>query len=141
MQGQGSRGELAAGRILLVEDADDIRDAFGVLLRAEGADVATAATGREAVELAGRKAFDVLLTDLGLPDIPGDILIREVLATAPVRPHVVVVTGYGEPYASRAREAGADVVLTKPIEWTLLLQQLRKSLQSGSGDDAASVAA
>lgn len=141
MQGHASRGDLANGRILLVEDADDIRDAFGVLLRAEGADVAMAATGREAVALAGGETFDVLLTDLGLPDIPGDILIREVLATASVRPHVVVVTGYGEPYASQAKEAGADVVLTKPIEWTVLLRQLKKSLRSGPASDAASVAA
>ncbi len=126
------------GRILLVEDADDIRDAFGVLLRAEGAEVATASTGRQGVELAGREPFDILLTDLGLPDIPGDILIREVLATTRLRPHV---TGYGEPYASRAREAGADVVLTKPIEWTLLLRQLKQSLRSGPASGAASVAA
>jgi len=141
MPGHGVRGELENGRILLVEDADDIRDAFGVLLRAEGAEVATASTGRQAVELAGREPFDILLTDLGLPDIPGDILIREVLATTRLRPHVVVVTGYGEPYASRAREAGADVVLTKPIEWTLLLGQLTQSLRSGPASGAASVAA
>ena len=131
---------MTARRILLVEDADDIRDAFKVLLHAEGAEVAAAATGREAVELATRTAFDVLLTDVGLPDIPGDILIREVLATAAVRPHVVVVTGYGEPYASRARAAGADIVLTKPIEWTVLLRELRKK-QSDSVGNGASVAA
>lgn len=128
-------------RILLVEDAEDIRDAFGVLLKAEGAVVAAAATGRQAVELAAQGTFDVLLTDLGLPDIPGDILIREVLATAPARPRVVVVTGYGEPYAGRARAAGADAVLTKPIDWTLLLRELQKSLGSGPVTGAASMAA
>ncbi len=130
-----------AARILLVEDADDIRDAFDVLLKAEGAQVATAATGREAVALAAKGTFDVSLTDLGLPDIPGDILIREVLATAAARPHVVVVTGYGEPHVARARAAGADIVLTKPIEWTLLLGELRKSLGSHSLGNAASIAA
>ncbi len=112
-------------RILLVEDAPDIRDAFSVLLRAEGAEVAVTGSGREAVEEVPRGPIDVLLTDLGLPDIPGDILIRQVLATARGRPRVIVVTGYGEPYASRAREAGADVILTKPVEWAALLQELR----------------
>ena len=74
---------------------------------------------------------------MGLPDIPGDILIREMLATATTRPHVVVVTGYGEPYTTRARAAGAEVVLTKPIEWTLLLRELQKSLGSAPVTDAS----
>jgi len=126
MKRNGARGALAGTRILFVEDADDIRDAFGVLLRTEGASVRMAATGREAIELAAQDTYDLLVTDLGLPDIPGEILIREVLATAATRPRVVVLTGYGEPYTSRARAAGADVVLTKPIEWAGLLRELRK---------------
>ena len=84
-----------------------------------------AANGRDAIEAAGRGDFDVLLTDLGLPDIPGDIVIREVLGHVGHRPRVVVVTGYGEPYQGRALEAGADVVLTKPVSWSTLLEQLR----------------
>jgi CheY-like chemotaxis protein len=56
-----------------------------------------------------------VLTDLGLPDIPGDVVIRRVLETARRRPRVIVVTGYGEPFVSRARQAGADVVLNKPV--------------------------
>jgi CheY-like chemotaxis protein len=108
-----------------VEDATDIREAFIQLLHAEGAQVEATATGREALERAAAHDFDALLTDLGLPDIPGDVLIRQILATARRRPRVVVVTGYGEPYLSRARSAGADVVFTKPIEWSVLLRALR----------------
>jgi len=115
---------LRNARVLLVEDAKDIRDVFTLLLQAEGARVTASSTGREAVELASREAFDVLLTDLGLPDIPGDMVIRHVVATAIRRPWVVVVTGYDEPFIGRAREAGADVVLTKPIAWAELLDRL-----------------
>jgi two-component system CheB/CheR fusion protein len=110
--------------VLLVEDATDIREAFTVLLRAEGAEVVAVATGREALECAARRDYDAVLTDLGLPDIPGDVLIRQILATARRRPRVVVVTGYGEPHVSRARTAGADIVFTKPIEWTVLVRAL-----------------
>lgn len=124
MRGHDGHRALEGRWILLVEDATDIREAFAVLLEAEGARVTAASNGREAVEAASRQAYDVLLTDLGLPDIPGEVLIRQVLATAPVRPRVVVVTGYGEPYGSRAREAGADAVLLKPVEWTDLLEEL-----------------
>lgn len=122
----GSHAAPALGgwRILLVEDATETRNALGVLLQAEGADVVSVATGREAAEAAVSGMFDVLLTDLGLPDIPGDVLIRQVLGTAPGRPRVVVVTGYGEPHIGRAREAGAEVILLKPVEWTHLLREL-----------------
>jgi two-component system CheB/CheR fusion protein len=115
---------LRGAKVLLVEDARDIRDVFALLLEAEGTEVTATGSGREAAELGARGDFDVLLTDLGLPDIPGDMVIRHVAATASRRPWIVVVTGYGEPFISRAREAGADVVLTKPIAWSALLDQL-----------------
>ncbi|HXG05174.1 MAG TPA: response regulator [Candidatus Binatia bacterium] len=134
-----SEGELGGIRVLLVEDADDVRGAFGVLLGLEGAEVAAVRTGREAVDLAARRPFDILLTDLGLPDIPGDRLIREILATGRCRPRIVVVTGYGEPYVGRARAAGADAVFTKPVEWAHLLRELRK-LPHGAAARARAVA-
>jgi two-component system, chemotaxis family, CheB/CheR fusion protein len=116
--------QLRGARVLLVEDAKDIRDVFALLLEAEGARVAATGSGREAAELAERQDFDVLLTDLGLPDIPGDMVIRHVVATARRRPWIVVVTGYDEPFIGRAREAGADVILTKPLAWSALLDRL-----------------
>jgi CheY-like chemotaxis protein len=118
------QSHLRGARVLLVEDAKDIRDVFTLLLEAEGAQVAATGCGREAVELAAQRDFDVLLTDLGLPDIPGDVVIRQVVATARRRPWVVVVTGYDEPFIGRARQAGADVVLTKPLAWSALLERL-----------------
>ncbi len=111
-------------RVLVVEDTEDIRELFTLLLTEEGLTVTAAANGRDAIEAAARGDIDVLLTDLGLPDIPGDIVIRAVLDAARRRPRVVVVTGYGEPYQTRALEAGADVVLTKPVSWSTLLQHL-----------------
>lgn len=113
-------------RILLVEDAPDIREVFTVLLRVEGADVTATGSGREAADLASRRDFDVVLSDLGLPDMSGDVLIRQILSTARHRTRVIVVTGYGEPYLSRARQAGAEVVFTKPVEWTRILQSLER---------------
>jgi CheY-like chemotaxis protein len=65
-----------------------------------------------------------VLTDLGLPDISGETVIRHALRNARRRPRVIVVTGYGEPFASRARGAGADLVLTKPVVWSSLVEEL-----------------
>ena len=93
-------------RVLLVEDAPDIREVFGVLLRAEGAEVTATGSGRRAIEEAARRPFDVVLTDLGLPDLHGEVVIREILARSQPRPRVVAVTGYGDPYPNRARRRG-----------------------------------
>ena len=117
---------LQGRRILLVEDAPDIREVFTVLLRVEGAEVVATGSGREAVDLADRGDFDVVLSDLGLPDMPGDVLIRQILSSTRRRARVIVVTGYGEPYLTRARQAGADVVFTKPVEWSQVLESLDK---------------
>jgi len=117
---------LQGQRILLVEDAPDIREVFSVLLRVEGADVVATGSGREAVDLADRGDFDVILSDLGLPDMPGDVLIRQIVAGSRRRARVIVVTGYGEPYLTRARQAGADVVFTKPVEWAQVLEAIDK---------------
>src|SRR5262245_25045474 len=119
-----ARGARKRLRALLVEDSADIREVFTVLLSAEGIDVVAAASGSEATELAASRDFDIVLTDLGLPDIPGDVVIRRVLANARRRPRVMVVPGYVEPFVSRAREAGADVVFNKPVVWANLARTL-----------------
>lgn len=121
---QGPR-RLAGLRVLLVEDVADVRDVLALLLRLEGASVVATGSGREATELVRRAPFDVVLTDYGLPDLPGDVLIRQLRAAATVRPlRIAVLTAFDEPYLSRARQAGADAIFTKPVDWTSLLDYL-----------------
>jgi two-component system CheB/CheR fusion protein len=122
---QLSAGRALEGRrVLIVEDADDIRDLLAFLVRLEGAEVRTAASAGAALETAASWEFDVLLTDLGLPDMSGDLLIKQVRSMRSRRPRVIVVTGFGEPYLSRARQAGADAVFMKPLEWSALRDEL-----------------
>ncbi len=108
-------------RILVIEDVPDIREIFEILLRVEGANVVSTGNGREAARIVEAREFDVVLSDLGLPDIPGDVLIRQIRATPGHHARVIVVTGYGEPFLTRARQADADVVFTKPVEWSRIL--------------------
>jgi len=114
---------LEGAHVLLVEDAPDIREVFTMLLHTEGAEVVATDRGREATRLIRDGGFDVLLTDLGLPDLPGELVVRSAAMARP-RPWIVVVTGYDEPFSTRAREAGADVVLIKPVPWTVLVARL-----------------
>jgi len=118
--------KLVGIRVLLIEDVSDIRDVFVILRRSEGADVVATGSGLEGAELARTQRFDVVLSDLGLPDIAGDTLVRQIRAASANGTRVVVITGYGEPYLTRARQAGADAVFTKPVEWTRILDYIRR---------------
>jgi CheY-like chemotaxis protein len=116
--------KLVGVRVLLIEDVADIRDVFVILLRSEGAYVVATGSGLEGAEFARTQPFDVVLSDLGLPDIAGDALIRKLRTVGRAGTRVAVITGYGEPYVSRARQAGADAVFTKPVEWTRILDYI-----------------
>ena len=99
------------------------------------------ASGRGALDLAQREPFDVLLTDLGLPDLPGELVIG-LAALAQPRPRIVVVTGYDEPHLSAAWRAGADAVLTKPAAWPALVDRLTgRETPTGGAPASSSLAA
>ena len=66
-------------RILVIEDAPDVLGVLTMLLRIEGADVAAAGSGQEALTVFRSRHFDVVVSDLGLPDISGDGHLREAL--------------------------------------------------------------
>jgi CheY-like chemotaxis protein len=124
-------------RVLLVEDSADIREALALLMLSEGIDVVATGLGLAALELAPRVRADVLLTDLGLPDIPGHAVIRRVLNTPERPPRIIAITGFGEPYVTQAKEAGADIVLTKPLAWETLLEHLQPGTERLQRDTAA----
>ncbi len=115
---------LHGARVLIVEDEPAARDAVAALFALEGADVSAVATGQEALDLFRSERFDVVVSDLGLPDIPGDVLIRTLVAAATAPGRIISITGEGEPGATRARDAGAEIVFVKPLDWTRIVEQL-----------------
>ncbi len=104
-------------RILVIEDAADVLGVLTMLLRSQGAEVAGAGSGREALTLFRSRHFDVVVSDLGLPDISGDVLIRTIIAAARRPIKVVVITGESQSASARALAAGADVIFPKPCRW------------------------
>ena len=121
---RGIEQPLTGTSILLVQDVTDIRDVFAALLASDGAEVVAVGTALDALSRLRQRNFDVVLTDLGLPDVSGLVLIDTIVASVARRPRIVVVTGYGEPHTSEARRAGADAILTKPVAWSRLVSQL-----------------
>lgn len=110
--------------MLVVEDSPGVLDVLTTLLRQEGADTVGVANGRDALSAVRAHDFDVIMSDLGLPDIPGDVLIRAILDSAPRPPHVIVITGDSGPALIRAKEAGASVIFTKPPDWAQVVTYL-----------------
>jgi PAS domain S-box-containing protein len=112
--------------ILLVEDDDDTRTVLQFMLEAEGARVEAAACGIDGVAAARRGDFDVVLCDIGLPDIDGMEVARRLRATAGLdRTRLVALTGYGQAEDVRqAVQAGFDAHVTKPVNLEQLLALL-----------------
>lgn len=105
--------------ILLVEDHEDTLSVMARLLRSSGHDVSTAGSVRTALTLADNGAFDLLISDLGLPDGSGLDVMRGVKSGHAVPG--IALTGFGmEEDVARSREAGFDLHLTKPINLATL---------------------
>src|SRR5579864_1390805 len=125
---------MPAGRILLVEDRDSLRRLLARALADDGYEVAASATGGDAVRLLGERAFDLVLTDLKLPDLSG----LEVLAAsrqAQPRVPVLVLTGFGSVAAAvEAMKLGAYDFLEKPLELPDLSRLVAGALGAARGE-------
>jgi CheY-like chemotaxis protein len=112
-------------RILLVEDHEPTRTTLAGLLVRRRYEVAAAATAAEARALAGSKIFDLLITDIGLPDGNGYDLMNELGKKNQLRG--IALTGYGmEHDVARSENAGFDAHLTKPVR----IQSLEAALDA-----------
>jgi two-component system CheB/CheR fusion protein len=103
--------------IVVIEDSADVADTLATLLEAMGHQVAVASSGQSGLELVGEKRPDLVLCDLGLPEMDGVEVCRRIrrLAIGP-QPVVVALTGWGrDDDRQRTREAGFDHHLVKPV--------------------------
>ena len=109
---------MSGKRILVVDDNVDAAEAVSMLLESEGHEVRTVHTGRAAVAETLRWSPDAVLLDIGLPDLDGYEVAREVVALDLVpRPLLVALSGHGRPSdLEQARDAGFDQHVLKPAE-------------------------
>jgi CheY-like chemotaxis protein len=113
-------------QILLVEDSEAIRHAFGILLRESGYGVTEVGTGREALLAARRSPPDIVLLDLGLPDMMGLSVARELRGRAETRDiAILALTGRAlESDRIACEEAGCSGYFAKPVNSADLLKAL-----------------
>ena len=121
------------GRILLVDDELSIQRAVGPLLRSRGYDVEVVGTGRGALDAFAARTPDLVLLDLGLPDLEGTAVCRQLRAQSGV-PIIVLSARDAEADKVNALDIGADDYVTKPFGPEELLARVRVALRRVAAD-------
>jgi DNA-binding response OmpR family regulator len=114
-------------RILLVEDESITRKSLADFLRAEGYDVYEASDGARAVELFENRHFDLVITDLVMPQLNGFKLIAKVHSISRRTP-IILITAYLSAQSGKALLQGEAELIGKPIEPDLLLAAVQHLL-------------
>jgi two-component system KDP operon response regulator KdpE len=118
-------------RVLVVDDDRQLLRALQITLTARGYAVVPAATGADALAAASAKPPDVVILDLGLPDLDG-VAVVEGLRGWSRAPIIVLSARHDEHAKVRALDAGADDYVTKPFSMAELLARLRAAARRGS---------
>jgi two-component system KDP operon response regulator KdpE len=128
--------EIAGNRVLVADDDAPLVRALAINLRAHGWEVATAATGREALDAVSATHPDVIVLDLGLPDLPGLDVIAGIRGWSRVPIVVLSARQLGEDKVD-ALDAGADDYVTKPFAMNELMARLRAAVRRAAPVDAS----
>ncbi|GAB2826540.1 response regulator transcription factor [Actinocorallia aurea] len=119
-------------RLLVVEDDETIGDVLESRLRAQDHDVVWERTGLGALKAAELVQFDLVLLDLGLPDVDGVEVCRRLRRIQPACVLVMLTARQDEMDVVLGLEAGADDYLTKPFGFAALLARVRAHLRRGA---------
>jgi CheY-like chemotaxis protein len=124
-------------KILLVEDNNDFGELLAMLLNRFGYDVIQVGSGIAAINQASEKHPDLILMDIGLPEMTGDEITARLTANPATRDiPVIIVTAFLEPVVTkRALDAGAAEILRKPFNLTRLRGILERYLSADEGNE------
>lgn len=128
----------ARPKILIVDDEEQIRLFLRITLKAAGYDSLETANGRGAIEACTGKKPDLMLLDLGLPDVSGLDVIRAVRVWTQL-PIIVLSVRADEEDKVSALDAGANDYVQKPFSTAELLARIRACLRAYSGETADAV--
>jgi DNA-binding response OmpR family regulator len=125
-----------AATILLVEDERKLRELVRSYLERGGFTVLSTGSGAEALSLATAAAPDLVILDLGLPDVPGETVARELRSSA--TPILILTAKSSEEDRIRGLEMGADDYVTKPFSPRELVLRCQAILRRGGRADNGS---
>jgi DNA-binding NtrC family response regulator len=121
-------------KILLIDDEESILQTYGLLLEENGYGVVTAACGKKALEEFSSQPFDLVITDLTMPDVDGFTVIEEVKSASPTTP-VITFTGNGYGYKSVKAYLsllGSCALIKKSCSNKVFISCVRNSLKTGT---------
>lgn len=130
--------EPAGASVLIIDDEAQIRRFLGISLRAQGYEVLEAENGAAGLEMLASRGADAVILDLGLPDLDGHEVLRELRAWSSV-PVIVLSVRSGEAEKVKALDAGANDYVTKPFGVQELSARLRALLRLRPEEDQAAV--
>ncbi|MDX1583382.1 MAG: response regulator [Thermoanaerobaculia bacterium] len=110
--------------VLFVDDDPDIRELSRKILTMNGFQVETASTGRDAITLARSLRPDLVMIDLGLPDIDGQEVAASLRETEGFSASIIAVTGRSESQLSPEMTARFDRIISKPVRFAELIPEL-----------------
>lgn len=130
--GQAVPGTVRPGaRVLVIDDEPRVRDVLVDLLSEAGYRVEACADGRSGLARFEAERFDLVVTDLGMPEVTGWDVASEVKRLSPATP-VIMVTGWAQRLTlDEARSRGADFLLAKPFIVDEVLAVMRRALGAG----------
>jgi two-component system, OmpR family, KDP operon response regulator KdpE len=125
-------------RVLVVDDDHQLLRALRITLSARGYEVTTATDGTTALAAASRTPPDLIILDLGLPDLDGVAVVEGLRGwyTAPI---IILSARHSEPAKVDALDAGADDYVTKPFGMDELLARMRAALRRTATDTGHAV--
>ena len=127
---------MMAATVLVVEDERKLRDFVRSYLERAGFTVLSTGSGAEAITMAADAAPDLVVLDLGLPDVPGETVARELRSMSPV-PILMLTAKAAEEDRIRGLELGADDYVTKPFSPRELVLRVQAILRRGGPAAAA----
>ncbi len=120
--------ETMSAHLLIVEDDSEMRDLLRKVLEKEGYQISVAGDGREATASLSRHSFDLVVTDMLMPDDGGLELLRAIRESHPTLP-VIIITAFGDWGSySRALELGAAAFISKPLKMAELTAAIQTAL-------------
>jgi CheY-like chemotaxis protein len=130
------RHALAGLDVLVVDDEPDGRDAVAAILASAGARVRTASSAKQAWALLASQPFDVLVSDIGMPDEDGYSLVRRMSESSRRPRHAVALSAYASRAdVARALDAGFSAHVAKPVDAAELIGRIVHLLRPSGGSD------
>ncbi|MCD6273502.1 MAG: response regulator [Deltaproteobacteria bacterium] len=116
-------------KILIVDDEPRICDSLSIILRSNGYRIDTVGSGREAIDYLTEKTYDLILTDIGLPDMNAHMIVDNILSSSPETAVIILTWRASIETAVEALKKGVYDYIKKPCDYDTLLKTITKAVK------------